>query len=196
MAFGLRPILDHVVPYNSSLSIWGLLWNLGLELDPGRAKALSLPILGAAVLTAGFYADRKRLPLQHSFAVTLYITLAFLSITFPGYFLWNIPFVLICAAMAGTRRLRMMIISGAFLWGVGEIGANFFRGVHLALSAEGKADKSAIAGAAVRLFGEGFPWQALHTASLVLVLASGALTAWLIWKDGSRLSRKSGVSRA
>lgn len=190
LAFGLRPILDHVVPYNSSISVWGLLWNIGLQLEPATVKAVSLPVLLAAVLFAGASANRKGLPLPHSFAVTLYITLALLSITFPAYILWNIPFVLICAAMTGDMRTRAIMIAGAFLWGAGEFGANFFRGVELALSTERSQGKAEFALAAQRFLGEDFPWHSFHIACLVLVLVSGAVTAWLIWRDGIRLSRR------
>jgi hypothetical protein len=194
LAFGLSPIIGHVVPYDSSLSVWALFWNLGLRLDPGTVKAVSLPIVVAGVLTTGIVADRKNLPLQHAFAVTLFVTLMLLSITFPGYILWNIPFILICAAMASTSRTRYLILLGAFLWGIGEFGANFFRGVHLALSTERSAGKSVVADAASRALGEGFPWHALQTVCLVLVLLSGMMTAWLIWRDGLRLSRRDNVS--
>ena len=190
LAFGLRPILGHVVPYNSSLSVWGLLWNIGLQLEPATVKVVSLPILLAAVLFAGAFANRKGLPLPHSFAVTLYITLALLSITFPAYILWNIPFVLICAAMTRDMRTRAIMIAGAFVWGAGEFGANFCRGVELALSTERGQGKTELALAAQRVFGEDFPWHSFHVACLVIVLVSGAVTASLIWRDGIRLSRQ------
>jgi hypothetical protein len=196
LAFGLKPIIGHVVPYNSSLSVWALLWNLGLRLEPAVVKTASLPVVLAGVLVTGRFAVRKGLPLQHSFAVTLFVTLALLSITFPGYILWNLPFVLICAAMAGSTRTRSMILLGMVLWGIGEFGANFFRGVHLALTTERSAGKSIVADMATRFLGEGFPWHAVHTACLALVLLSGLMTAWLIWRDGIRLSRQEEVSRA
>jgi hypothetical protein len=71
-----------------------------------------------------------------------------------------------------------------FLWGVGEWGANFFRGVKLALDTDRPGGKEALANLAERFFGAGFPYHAAHVGCIALVLASGVAQICLLWAAG------------
>ncbi len=171
--FGLSPILGHMIDPGSSLSVWALFWNLGLRLPPVAVKYLSVVFV---VIASFFFARSSRrsgAPLAFAFAGVLYSTLLLLSITVPAYVLWAVPFALICAGMTGDSRYRAWIVLLAVLWGVAEWGANFFRGVKLALETERAAGKTALAMAAERALGAGFPFGLLHVALVALVVVFG-----------------------
>jgi hypothetical protein len=171
MLFGLTPIMSYVLDPGSSISLWALIWNLGFTLDPENVQRLSLILSGAAVFVFCFAGWKRRIGLEVLMAGTLYITLLCLSITVPAYVLWNVPLVL------------WMVVC-LFSWGIGEWGANFFRGVKLALDTVRPEGKTALARVAEQLLGRDFPYHFLHVACIVLVVASGLAQLYLLWTAG------------
>jgi hypothetical protein len=188
--FGLSPVIGHVIDPGSSLSIWALLWNLGLRPDPQVVKLASLILVIAAVFIFSRKASRRGLPLPFTLSGTLYITLLCISITFPAYVLWTIPLTVICTALMERGRGRAWAIVLLFLWGFGEWSANFLRGVHLALRTERAAGKTALAGAAERFLGAGFPYQASHVVCIAVVIACGGGLIYLLWTGGLRYASR------
>jgi len=186
--YQLRPILDHVITPSASLSVWALAWNLGYQPAPEAIKLASLVTVAAAVLPACYAARRVRLPLLHICVITLYLTLLLLSITVPAYVLWVVPMMLFCLALIPSRAERIQAVALAVMWGIGEWGANFFRGVLLALEIERPAGKTLIATTTERLLGPDFPFLGAQVVCIGLVLVSGFLMIGLIWRSGRRLS--------
>ncbi|UCF05405.1 MAG: hypothetical protein JSV33_16090 [bacterium] len=188
--FDLSPVIGHVIDPGSSLSIWALLWNLGFQPNPQTVKLASLLLVIAAVFIFSRRASQRGLPLPFTMSGTLYITLLCLSITFPAYVLWTVPLTVICTALMERGRGRAWSIVLLFLWGFGEWGANFLRGVHLALRTERAAGKTALANAAERFLGDGFPYQALHVACIAVVIACGIGLICLLWTGGLRYASR------
>lgn len=182
--FGLTPIISHVIDPNGSISIWALLWNLGVVLDPALVRSLSLALVAALVLGFCLAGHRSGLSLAALMAGTLYCTLLGLSITVPAYVLWNVPLVLICIALMRARRHVIGAVVLLFFWGVGEWGEDFFRGVKLALDTDRPGGKEALAKLADRFLGAGFPYHAAQIACIGLVLASGIAQIGLLWVAG------------
>ncbi len=89
-------------------------------------------------------------------------------------------------------RHRIATVVLLFCWGFGEWGANFFRGVKLALDTDREAGKTAIASLAERILGDGFPYHACHVACIAIVVASGLCQLYIIWRAGN----ESGMSAA
>lgn len=182
--FGLTPIIGHIVDPSGSISIWALIWHLGVVMDPKLAGSLSLALVAALVLGFCFAGRRSGISLRALMAGTIYIALLGLSITVPAYILWNVPLVLICIALMRVRRQVVCAVALLFLWGVGEWGANFFRGVKFALDTDRPEGKEALAKLAERFLGAGFPYHAAHIACIGLVLASGVAQICLLWAAG------------
>ncbi len=173
-AHGLLPILSHDVDPGSSLSIWALLWNLGVQPPLRLVRILSL--LGVAVFAAGFSLRFKKegRPLVFAFAGTIIGTLALLSLSYPGYILWAACLLPVAIGLMKEKVHVFWAVALLFLWGVGEWGANLFRGVALALGADRPAGKEVIASFAQRLFGSDFPFALAHIVLLCLVLVAAA----------------------
>ncbi len=184
--FGLTPIVSYVLDPGSSISFWALIWNLGYTLDPGTVRSLSLVLSAISVLAFCIAGRRSGVGLEFLMAGTLYITLLCLSITFPAYVLWDIPLVLICIGLMRARRHIVWTVICLFSWGVGEWGANFFRGVKLALDTARPEGKTALAKLTERYLGGDFPYHFLHVACIVLVVASGLLQIYLLWTAGRK----------
>ena len=182
--FGLTPIVSHVLDPGGSISIWALIANLGAALDPALVRSLSLVLVAVSVLGFCLAGRKSGIPLVSLMAGTIYITLLGLSITFPAYVLWNVPLVLICVALMRARRQVIGAVVLLFLWGAGEWGANFFRGVKFALDTDRPGGKEALANLAERFFGAAFPYHAAHVACIALVLASGVAQICLLWVAG------------
>ena len=179
--FGSAPIINYVLDPGAAISIWALIWNLGVVFDPALVNWLSLMLVAVLVLGFCFAGRRSGISLTPLMAGTVYITLLGLSITCPAYILWNVPLVLICIALMRVRRHVVWAIVFLFLWGVGEWGANFFRGVKLALDTDRPGGKEALAKLAERFLGAGFPFHAAHIACIGIVLASGIAQICLLW---------------
>jgi hypothetical protein len=184
---GLAPIVSYAVEPDWSVSVWALFWNLGGRLDLQVIRVLPLGLLAVLIPAFCIAARRRGLSLVFSMAGTLYITLLGLSATGPGYVLWNIPLVLICIASMRDVRKRVAMIVLLFLWGAGEWGANFFRGVKLALDSEREAGKTAIAALAERFLGGDFPYHASHVACIALVVAIGLCQLYILWEAGRKV---------
>jgi hypothetical protein len=185
--FGLLPIVGHEVIRGSSVGLWSLLWNLGIHLPHSQVKILSLFIIPAAAASVSFTARRRGMPLAFSFAATLVVTLILLPISYPAYVLWAIPFVLLSAGMMESGASRVTILLLLFVWGVSEWSANFLRGVSLALSTERSSGKSAVALAAERFLGPGFPFDTLHVLCIALVIACGVCMTILLMRFRKRI---------
>jgi hypothetical protein len=182
--FGLTPIASYVLDPGSSISLWGLLWNMGYMPPEGTIRILSLILVAAGVFFFSAAGRRKGIGLQFSMAGTLYITLLCLSITVPAYVLWVVPLTLLAVAVMRERRHVVWTVVGLFLWGAGEWGANLFRGVRLALDTTRPEGKTAVAKAAERFLGAQFPYHRFHVACIALVVAAGLLLLCVLWIAG------------
>jgi hypothetical protein len=200
--YGLTPILSNTIEPGWGVSIWALIWNLGLTGDPRTIEALSLGSIAVAVFAFCLAGRRSRVPLVFLMAGTLYITLVGLSTATPAYVLWNVPLVLACISLMRVRRHVVWAVVLLFLWGVGEWGANFFRGVKLALDTARPGGKVALARLAERFLGRDFPYHALQVACIALVVASGLVQIGILWAAGREArvpetdGQATGVSRA
>lgn len=184
--FGLRPILGHVLDPGSSLSIWAALWNAGIKYPPHVIRSVSIVATAAFTILFCWNARRKGLPLVFAMAGTLYITLLTISITFPAYILWNVPIMLICAGRMDHRRRRLWVYLLLVVWGAGEWGANFFRGVALTFQVDRSAGKTVIGSLAENILGRDFPFNEFHLACILLVIASGIAQLYLLWVEGKK----------
>ncbi len=171
VADGLQPILGHRIDSAAAISVWGLLWNLGLRPDPDILRPVAVGMCGLAVLLFSVAARRVAIPLPHTMAISLFITLLLLPSTFPAYVLWAVPLTLLCAAGAPART-RGALIGLMSVWGLAEWGANFARGV--SQDPVGiKEGKAALIETAQGILGSDFPFHVAHLACLVGVLLSG-----------------------
>jgi len=181
---GLTPILSHTIEPGWAVSIWALIWNLGFTSDPRTIEVLSLGSIAVAVFAFCIAGRRSRIPLVFLMAGTLYITLVGLSIATPAYVLWNVPLVLVCISLMRVRRHIVWAVAFLFLWGVGEWGANFFRGIKLALDTTRPEGKAALARLAERFLGRDFPYHAFQIVCIALVVASGLVQLRVLWAAG------------
>lgn len=191
------PIVSHLVDAAGSISVWALLWQLGVRPDPGLAELISVPLSGALALAVCLAMRRKGSDLATMMAAALLATLLSLSITFPGYVLWALPFAVVSLARLRTRAERLAGVALLTLWGVGEWGANLFRGIELALrsldtaSKPSGAGKLAFAHAMESWLGPHFPFHTALVAMLVTVLVSGVGLMVLLWRvPGRRGARR------
>jgi hypothetical protein len=187
LAHGLMPILSHRVDPSAGVSVWALLWNLGIRPSPTWLNPLSVGLCGLVVLTFGLLARRDSLPLAQSFTISLLLTLLTLSITFPAYVLWAVPLSLICLSDLRSRTSQAATIALLVAWGVGEWGANATRGISANLTA-GAGGKPALAEWVLALVGPDFPFHALHLGCLLLVVTSGIGLVVLLWADARAAS--------
>ncbi len=176
---GLSPILGHMIAPGSSLSIWALMWNLGLKISPAFVKIASV-FLTAGLALLFNWKVRNRLPLAAIMAGTLYLSLLTISITFPAYVLWAVPIMLVGVAMMERTLHRRIAVIFMFAWGIGEWGANFFRGVALALETDRSAGKSTLADLAGRFLGNDFPYTSGHLVCLSVVIISGLMLLYFL----------------
>jgi|GEM_PF-2601382 len=178
VAHGLLPIVSHNVDPGASISLWALLWNLGVQPPVAVLKPASVLLCVAAVAALCLWV-RGRVPLAALMASSLLITLLCLSITFPGYVIWAIPLTLLASLEMGRRdRLRLLGLLG--LWGVGELLANASRGVELALTTSRGAGKEAVADAVTDWLGADVPFALLESLGIVAVLVAGVLLVRLL----------------
>lgn len=182
--YGLTPILSHAIEPGWAVSVWALIWNLGFTSDPRTIEALSLGTITVAVFAFCIAGRRSGIPLVFLMAGTLYVTLIALSIATPAYVLWNVPLVLLCIGFMRVRRHVAWTVVLLFLWGAGEWGANFFRGVKLALDTTRPEGKVALARLAERFLGPDFPYHAFQVACIALVVASGLVQIRILWAAG------------
>ena len=173
IAHGLSPIVSHDVDPGSCLSIWALAWNVGFQPPQRAARAVSLVLAAVFALVFSRRSAARGRPLSFTFSGTIVGALMLLSVSYPGYILWAAPILPVAIGLMKRRPHRIGAAALAVLWGAGEWGANFFRGVALALGADRPAGKETLAAFAERLLGRGFPYGAAHVGFLCLVLAAG-----------------------
>jgi hypothetical protein len=181
VAHGLLPIVGHVIDPHASISIWALLWNLGWTMPPRIINAISLVTVAIFVLLYARASIGRGRPLAFTFAGTLIGMLLLLSVAVPGYILWAVPVLLVSIGLMRERAHRVWVILLLFVWGASEWGANFFRGVALALGTDRPAGKETLASFAEHLLGGGFPFSLAHVAFLCLVVAAGLGLLGLLW---------------
>jgi hypothetical protein len=182
---GLTPILSHTISPSASISIWALIWNLGWQLPADLVKPLSVLMSGSLVFGFCLVARRRQPKLENMLGISLVITLLCLSITFPAYVLWAIPISLLAGLKmpAADQRAQTILF---IIWGGCEWLANFSRGVALALSTTRSSGKTAIAELATKVFGADFPFAAMQSVFIALVILSGVLIIWLQYKNLSQ----------
>ncbi|MCO4771976.1 MAG: hypothetical protein KDA24_18235 [Deltaproteobacteria bacterium] len=180
---GLTPILSHTLDPSASVSVWALLWTLGLEVPPAVIKALS--IVGSVGVVSALCVRMKSdgAGLDSMVVVSLLATLLCISITFPGYVMWVLPLALVTGLSLPVRTQWQQVALFA-LWGAAELTANFSRGVALALHTPRSAGKSAVAEAAAAVLGADFPYGAVQILGIVGVLACGGLLIRLHMRPG------------
>jgi hypothetical protein len=185
--FGELPLLSYRLEPAAGISIWALLWNLGLKIPQNVLQPLSL--LLTACLTLGFcwLARKRSLPLTHSVAVTLWITTLCVAIAMPPYLLWNLPFLLIAITRMDHPGMRWASIGLLFAWCGTAYGAKLFRGVHLTLAMDRSEGKDAVADLLVRVLGSDFPYHAAQTLLIALCVAIGITYVALLWINAKRV---------
>ena len=181
-AHGLTPILSHTIAPSASISIWALFWNLGWQLPADVVKPLSVLISGSLVFAFCLLVKNRQPKLENMLSISLIITLLCLSITFPAYVLWAIPISLLAGLKMPERQQWMQTLLFV-VWGGCEWLANFFRGVDLALSTTRSSGKNAIAKLATKVFGAEFPFSAMQTLCIALVIVAGVLIIRLQYKN-------------
>jgi hypothetical protein len=171
LAHGLMPILNHGTSPRSGISIWTLVWNVGVQ--PPLRLFTTCSLACVAVFAAVFCARSRRggRPLVFTCAGTLVGMFALLSLASPGYILWAVPLLSVAIGLMKKKAHRAWSIALLVLWGVGEWGANFFHGVAFALGTDRPAGKETLASFAQRLFGSDFPFSLANVVFLALVFA-------------------------
>jgi hypothetical protein len=191
LRFGVAPILDYAgVGAQGTLSIWSLLWELGVRPSDRVTARLGVLTAGLAAFAISADARRRRVDLAFSCAATLYVTVLAISRSFPGYVIWALPLALICWTRVRDRATRVALPLAMLAWSGGEFGANLFRGVHLALDVERAAGKSALAERVEALLGAGFPFYGAYVACLALLVASGVTILVLLLRAGIAEARR------
>jgi hypothetical protein len=179
--FGALPLLSYQLPPAGGISIWALLWNLGLEVPQMMLQPLSVLATGALVLGFCWIARERSLPSSITVAVTLWITVLCVSIAMPPYLLWNLPFLLIATTRIDRIGPRWASIGLLFLWCATAYGAKLFRGIQLTLEMDRSAGKNAVAELFVSALGSDFPYHAAQTFLIGLSVAVGITHAVLLW---------------
>jgi len=189
--FGLNPLLSYELDPAGTLSIWGLLWNLGIRMPPRLVMGLSG--LLALILAYAFSARAcRKCPPGNVMAAVIYITILSISISFPAYVLWALPVMLISVGRMEWRGHRRSAVFLMFAWGVLEWSTNFFRGVALALGTDRPEGKEKLAAFAQKVLGTGFPFSSAHIACLVTLILCGIALVYILWKSGVELEGEPG----
>lgn len=176
---GIMPIVSHDVNLGSYVSFWALAWNLGLRAPQNLAKILSALLAAAFAVILASRARVSRRPLAMVFSGTMVGSVMLISISAPGYILWGAPIYPVAVGLMEKKVHRLATALLLVLWGLGELGANFFRGVSLALAVDRPEGEERIASVAERLLGSHFPFSAAHIGFLFLVLACGCALVYL-----------------
>ena len=184
LAHGAVPLSNYRIDPSGSISIWALLWQLGIQPETRVVSLLGVLLAGGIGLALSWQARRDRVPLPYAVASVFYAALLSVSQTFPGYVLWVVPLALVCFARMREALHRRLLVVGMLGWSVAEWGQNLARGIELELQGTHGEGKAAVAELATRLLGAGFPYHALHVLCLVAVLASGALLIAVLWSAG------------
>lgn len=185
LRFDLTPILAYgLLELYGNLSIWSLMFALGVPLESGTATRLGVLVTGGLVTAWAVFARRASVDLAFSATVALYITLLTISRSWPGYVLWVLPLALVCWTRVQQRSVRVALPALMLAWSAGEWGANLFRGVHLALTGERGAGKTAIAARVEGLLGSEFPYGDAYVACVALVVTSGIALIVLFVRAG------------
>jgi hypothetical protein len=184
LRFDLLPIVSHRVAPTMSISVWGLLWHLGVQPALPIVSLSGVAGAGLAALAFSAGARARAIPLPYATAGALYLALLALPITAPAYVLWVVPLALICFARIPRARDRLALAGLMLAWSAGEWIANLSRGTALALAVDRGEARSAFAARMVELLGADFPFHGVHVGAIALVLASGAATVWLLWRAG------------
>lgn len=186
--FGELPLLSYRLEPAAGISIWALLWNLGLEIPQEVLQPLSLLTTGGLALWLCWLARKRSMPLTHSVTVTLWITILCVAIAMPPYLLWNLPFLLIAITRMDRVGMRWASIGLLFVWSGAAYGAKLFRGVHLTLAMDRSAGKDAVADLFVRALGSDFPYHGAQTFLIALCIAIGITYVAFVWMTAPRLS--------
>lgn len=184
VAHGVTPLSNYWIDPSGSISMWALLWQLGLQPPTRVVSLLGVLLAGGVGLALSWRGRRDGMPLPYALASVFYAALLCVSQTFPAYVLWVVPVALVCFARMREALHRKLLVAGMLAWAVGEWGQNLVRGVELELHLPSGEGKAAIAEGVARLLGPDFPYHALHVALLVLVVASGALLVAVLWSAG------------
>jgi hypothetical protein len=184
LRWDLMPIWDYTLSPSGYLSMWSLLWELGVQPPVRLIGFLGTGLTSSGVLAMCLVAWRQGVPLPYMMAMTLYGTLLTISITAPAYALWAAPIALICVARTRDLRTRVLTLGLMVAWAGAEWGVNFSRGVALALGTPRGPAKSAIAAAAQRLLGEDFPFSGVQLALLFAISAIGLALVAVMWRGG------------
>ena len=189
LRFGLMPILEYELTPAGTISVWALLWNLGFQPPPQLIQTASTLTTGSLVLAFCWLARRRKFPLVFSVAGTLWIVLLSVSVAFPPYLLWNLPFLLIVFTMLESAPLRWVHAGLIYLWGGIAYTAKLFRGVDLALAMDRSAGKDAVADLFVRVLGNDFPYHGAANLLFALIVAIGISYVALLWISAAPRSR-------
>jgi hypothetical protein len=184
--FGEIPLLSYRLEPTAGISIWALLWNLGLEIPQEVLQPLSLFATGSLALGFCWLARKRSLPLTDLVAVTLWITTLCVAIAMPPYLLWNLPFLLIAITRMARAAMRWGSIVLLFLWCGAAYGAKLFHGVYLTLATDRGAGKDAVADLVVRSLGSDFPYPAAQTSLIGVCVAIGIACVALLWMPAAR----------
>ena len=188
LRFGLMPIFEYELSPAGTISVWALLWNLGFQPPPQLIQTASTLTTGCLVLAFCWLARRRKFPLVVSVAGTLWIVLLSVSVAFPPYLLWNLPFLLIVFAMLESAPLRWVHAGLIYLWGGIAYTSKLFRGVHLTLAMDRSGGKDAVADLLARALGSDFPYHAAQALLTALCVAIGITYVALLWMTAARLS--------
>jgi hypothetical protein len=185
--FGELPLLGYQLEPAGGISIWALLWNLGLEIPPDVLQPLSLLVTGGLIVGFCWVARKRSLSLNSSVAVTLWITTLCVAIAMPPYLLWNLPFLLIAIMRMERVGLRWASIGLLFAWCGAAYGEKLLRGVHLTLAMDRGGGKDAVADPLVRVLGTNFPYLGAQTLLIAVSVAIGITLVGLLSMTATRV---------
>lgn len=193
LRFDLMPILSYEAEtLHGHLSVWSLLWELGVR--PSDQAVAAVGVLGAGVMVAAWAVTARHIGIDLVFGMTvaLYITLLTISRSWPGYVLWALPLALVCWARLPRSSIRVWVPVLMFAWSAGEWGSNLLRGVDRALSRGTGEGKGAVAARVEQLLGPDFPYYSAHVACVALVVGSGVALIVVLGRAGMRDAMRRG----
>ena len=179
--FGQLPLLSYQLQPAGGISIWALLWNLGLEIPQTMLQPLSMLTTGALAVGLCWISRERSLPPSITVSITLWITVLCVSIAMPPYLLWNLPFLLIATTRMNRIGPRWASIGLLFVWCATAYGAKLFRGVQLTLEMNRSTGKDAVAEMFVGALGSDFPYHSAQTFLIGLTVAVGITHVVLLW---------------